>query len=71
MKLHFNTKTIIHSLPPQTVLRHNELLITYISPHISIIDIASQKIIKKLKYENVQAIKRITIYYMSALVTYI
>lgn len=58
MKLHFKTKATINSLPPKiNPVVTEDKIIYYSSSHIHIVSISENKVLKKLKFEDVQIIK--------------
>lgn len=57
MKLHLKPKITISSVPPQIeVARYNDDLIYYSSPYLYIASISTNKMLRKLRYEDVQMI---------------
>lgn len=58
MKLHLALRTTIHSTPPQHhVLVHGGTLLHYTSPYVYVTDVATHRIMHKLRYEDVQVMR--------------
>lgn len=58
MKLHLAPRATIHSAPPQhPVLVHGGLFLHYASPYVYVTEIETHRVVQKLRYEDVQAIR--------------
>lgn len=58
MKLHLSPRVTISSLPPRVeAVRCNDALVYYCSPYLYAASISTSRILRKLKYEDVQVLK--------------